>query len=100
LRRLALVGKGDGRGQVMVCDVVSGNVYPVIEEPLDAAAAAALPTDDGRRRLGSLLGRPAVPKYEAHFAVVEVESKVARPCLCQPAGPGREPTMDKRAGAP
>ena len=64
--------------QVLVCDVVSGNVYPVIEEPLPDDALAALPPGDARRRLGSLLGRPSVPKYDAHFAAVEFASQVPR----------------------
>ncbi len=61
----------------MVCDVVSGNVYPAIEDPFSDAELAALPPDDARRRLGSLLGRSSVPKYDAHFAVIALSPEVA-----------------------
>lgn len=86
--------------QVLVCDVVSGNVYPVIEEPLPDDALAALPPGDARRRLGSLLGRPSVPKYDAHFAAVELASEVPSgigPALAPPRRSRPPPRPQRRS---
>jgi hypothetical protein len=50
----------DGNVTVIVCNVVVGNLYPVVEHPAPAQSAA-----------GSLKGKAQVPKYDAHGVVVE-----------------------------
>ena len=64
----------DGNVTVLVCNVVVGNLYPVIEDP------------DGAT---SLKGKPGVPKYDAHGVLVR-----EGPCKpCPPAQWGAGPRM-------
>jgi hypothetical protein len=53
-------GRADAEGNiaVLVCNVVVGNLYPVIELPHSGKAK-------------SLKGKPAVPKYDAHGVFVQ-----------------------------
>ena len=49
-------GDADGNVAVIVCNVVVGNMYPVIETP------------DGPH---SLNGKPPVPKYDCHGVIIK-----------------------------
>ena len=64
-----------GTVAVIVCNVVVGNLYPAIE----------LPASQGGDVARSLEGRPGVPKYDAHGALVDFHGG----CLpCPPASWG------------
>ena len=54
----------DGSAVVMCCDVVVGNVYPVIEDPADTVQG--------------LLGTPADWRYDASFAAVGWDASAKR----------------------
>jgi len=54
-----------GLATVLVCEVAVSSAYPVIEHPL---------TDEAAPGVGSLQGRPSVPRHDAHWACVEVET--------------------------
>ena len=67
----------DGHIAVLVCNVVVGNMYPVIESPHSGEPA-------------SLKGKPPVPKYDAHGVFVKEG-------LCEPR-PLAEPPMNDELG--
>ena len=64
-------GQPDANGlvAVIVCNVVVGNMYPVIEVPESQGGGAA----------DSLEGKPPVPKYDAHGVLVNF-SNGCLPC--------------------
>lgn len=68
--KYAKLANSAGPPCILVCDVVFGNLYPVIEDP----DSPRQPDADTLGRVPSLLGQPMVPKYDAHGAVVHRES--------------------------